>query len=184
MAEEGPIFESVVQKMVDFGLYDYVIPFILTSAIMFALLRKSRVIGDSVVLNGVFSVSVGLLIFAFPVLTGITYGQELSTFFVQGSFWIFILVLAVLIASVFYPDITKMLMDQMKTRQFLFIMMAMGIAIFVVSGMVSVFLNLGNPAVTGEEPELPSPPTDIVIIIASLIIFMVLLVIAAAIYRK
>ena len=182
MADSTP-FGIAVQKLVDLGFYDFFFPFLITSAIIYALLRKSKVLGESNVINGVVALSIGLLVFGFPVLTGLTFGTELSTFFVQGTVWILILVAAVVIAGVFYPDIWKVAGEQFKSRNFLFYMLAIAIGIFVTSGLVSVFVNIGNPALTGKEPEVPGPPSDIVIIIAALIIFMLLIVIAASVFR-
>jgi hypothetical protein len=175
-------FEAVVQKLVSLGFYDFFFPFLITSAILFALLRKSKVLGESNVMNGVVAISVGMLIFGFPVLTGVTYGTELSVFFVQVTIFVLILVGAVIMASVFYPDIMKVAFEQFKSRSFLYYMLAIGIGIFVISGLVGTFINIGNPAITGEEPEVPGPPNDIVIIIAALIIFMILIIIAASVF--
>jgi hypothetical protein len=183
MVEATP-FEIVASKLVELGFYNFFFPFLIVSVIMFALLRKSKVLGDSSVINGLVALSIGLLVMGFPVLTGLTFATELSTFFTQVSVWILILVLGAVIASVFYPDLTKVLSEQFKHRSFLFIMLAVAIAIFVTSGMVSVFTNLANPAITGEEPELPGPPADIVIVVAALIIFMILIIIAAVIMRR
>jgi len=183
MAEETT-FEVVINKLVAIGFYEFFVPFLIMSVILYALLRKTKVLGDSNVLNGIVALSIGMLILGFPVLAGISFASELSTFFVQSTIWIMILVLAVIIAGVFYPDIWKMAEDQFKNRHFLFIMLAVAIGIFVTSGLVGVFVNVGNPALTGQEPETPGPPADIVIIVGALIIFMVLLVIAAAIFRS
>lgn len=182
MAEET-IFQTVIEKLVDLGFYDFFFPFIITSVIVYALLRKSKVLGESNAINGVVALSIGFLIFGFPVLTGLTFGTQLSTFFVQATAWILVLVIAAVIAAVFYPNFGRMLTDQFKNRNFLYIMLAMAISIFVLSGLITVFIDIGNPALTGQEPETPTPPADIVIIIAALIIFMVLIIIAAAIFR-
>lgn len=183
MADPTP-FEVVVQKMVELGLYDFLFPFLIMSTITFALLRKSKVLGESSVINAVVAMSIGFLILGFPVLTGLVYGTELSTFFVQITTFVMILVAAVVVASVFYPDISSVLLDKFKSSRFLYSMLALGIGIFVTSGLLTVFINVNNPVVTGHEPEIPGPPSDIVIIVAALIIFMILLIIAASVVRK
>lgn len=179
------VFEVVIQKMIELGFYNYLFPFLITSVIMYALFRKSRVISDSAAINGVVALSIGLLVFGFPVLVGVTFGTELSTFFTQATVWILILVMAGIIAAVFYPDLFKMLEEQMtKSKTFLFVMLAVAIAIFVTSGLFNVFTQPGNPLVTGKESQQPGPPTDVVIMIAALIIFMVMIIIAALILSK
>jgi len=183
MADPTP-FEVVVQKMISLGFYDFFFPFIIVSVLMFALLRKSKVLGESSVINAVVALSMGFLVMGFPVLTGLAYGTELATFFVQSTTFIVILVMAVIIASAFYPDISGVLLDKFKSSRFLYTMLALGIGIFVTSGLLTVFINVNNPAATGIEPELPGPPSDIVIIVAALIIFMILIIISASIVRK
>lgn len=183
MADPTP-FELVAQQLIDLGFYNFFFPFIITAVIMFALLRKSRVLGESNAVNGLVAISIGLLVFGFPVLSGFSFATELSTFFTQITIWILILVGAAVIAAVFYPDLGKVMADQFKHRSFLFIMLAVAIAIFVISGLLGVFVSLGNPALTGGEPTVPDPPTDIVIVVASLIIFMILIIIAAVIMRR
>lgn len=182
MADPTP-FEVVVEKLISLGFYDFFFPFMIASVIIYALLRKSKVLGESNALNAVVALSIGMLIFGFPVLTGLTFGTQLSTFFVQATVWILILVIAVVIASVFYPDIIKVLLDQFKSRNFLYYMLAIGITIFITSGLLTVFTNVSNPTITGKEPETPGPPNDIVIIVAALIIFMILIIIAASVFR-
>lgn len=181
---EPSVFEVVIEKLVSLGFYDFFFPFMITSVIIYALLRKSKVIGESNVLNAVVALSIGLLVFGFPVLTGVTFGTQLSTFFVQSTVWILILVAAVIIAGVFYPDIWRVAGEQFKSRNFLFYSLAIAVGIFVTSGLLTVFTSIGNPAITGEEPEVPGPPSDIVIIIAALIIFMILIIIAASVFRQ
>lgn len=182
MADPTP-FEVVVNKLVTLGFYDFFFPFIIMTVITYALLRKSKVFGESNVINAVVAMSVGMLVLGFPVLTGLTFGTQLSTFFVQATVWILILVIAVIIASAFYPDIMKVAFEQFKSRNFLYYMLAIGVGIFVVSGLFTVFVNVGNPSVTGKEPDTPGPPSDIVIIVAALIIFMVMIIIAASVFR-
>lgn len=182
MADPTP-FEVVVNKLVSLGFYDFFFPFLIITVILYALFRKSKVLGESSVLNAVVALSIGLLVMGFPVLTGVTFGTQLSTFFVQSTVWILVLVVAVVIASAFYPDIMKIAFEQFKNRSFLYYMLAIGVGIFVISGLFSVFTNVGNPAVTGKEPDVPGPSSDIVIIIAALIIFMVMIIIAASVFR-
>lgn len=173
-------FEVAIQALIDVGFYDFFLPFILTSIIIFALLRKSSVLGENVAVNGIISIVIGLLIMGFPVLIGITFTTQFATFFAQIMVWIILLVVAAVMASVFYPNLTEVL-KSLKSKNFVFIMLAMALAIFVTSGLVGVFTLPGNEALTGIEPEVPGPPTDIIIILAAIIIFMVLMIVATAI---
>jgi len=184
MAEPTTPFGTVVDIMVNLGFYDFFFPFIITSVLVFALLKKSKVLGEGTAINVVFAFSVGMLVLGFPVLTGATFGTELSTFFVQATVWIMLFVIGIVMASIFYPDIGGFLTKHFTNRTFLYVMLALGISIFVLSGMLSVFLEPTDPTITGKEPEKPGPDADIVIIVAALLIFMILIIITSAIYKK
>ena len=174
-------FEVAIEKLIEVGFYDFFVPFIITSILIFALLKKSKILGENTAVNGIIAITIGLLIMGFPVLIGLSFTTQFATFFAQAMAWILILVVAAVIASVFYPDLNETLKSLGKSKNFLFIMLAMAMAIFVTSGLVGVFTLPGNEAATGIEAETPAPQTDIIIILAALIIFMVLMVVATAI---
>jgi len=174
-------FEIVVNKLITLGFYDFFFPFLILTVIMYALLRKSKILGDSNVISAVVALAVGMLILGFPVVVGMTFTTELSTFFVQSTVWILVIVVAVIMASIVYPDMGRTLSEQFKTRSFMWYMLIITLGIFITSGLVGVITNVGNPALTGDQPETPGPPADLVLIMGALIIFMVLIAIAASI---
>lgn len=174
-------FEIVVQNMVNLGFYNFIFPFIITSAIFYALLRRSKVFGESIVVNAVVSLSIAFMIFGYPVIAGVSLATPLATFFTQATVWLLIIFVGIIIASLFYPNLSDMLTKQMTHRTTLFMMIALAIALFVTSGLVTVFTGTFNKPVTPGSP--PSIPTDVILIAAGLIIFIVLLLIATAIAR-
>jgi cytochrome b subunit of formate dehydrogenase len=174
-------FELIIKKMIDLGFYDFLFPFIIASAIFYALLKKSKVMGESVVINATLALSIALLIFGFPILAGLSLATPLSSFFTQATTWILIFFIAVLMASFFYPDITKVLLEQFTRRTALFVMIAIGIALFITSGLVTTFtFGLAGPPKPGAPP---TPPLDVILIASSLIIFIVVILVAAALLR-
>ena len=177
-------FEIVVQKMVELGFYDYLFPFIISAAIFYALLRRSRILGESVVTNSFVALSLSFMILGFPILVGFSFATPLATFFTQATAWILIFVVGMILASVFYPDLTKVLSEQFTKRTTVYEMLAVGVALFVTSGMVQIFTLGANPAATGKTPATPSAPTDIILIVSALIIFVVLILIASSIFRS
>jgi hypothetical protein len=172
-------FEMIVNKLIALGFYDFLFPFIITSAIFYALLRKSKVFGESAFINAAISLSIALLIFGFPVIAGISLATPLSTFFTQATVWILIIAIGFLLASFFYPDLTKVLLETFKRRTTLMMMLAIGITLFITSGLLSVFTS----GLFAPRAGAPSPPLDIILIAAGLIIFVVLIIIATAITR-
>ena len=177
-------FEIVVQKMVDLGFYDYLFPFIITSALFYALFRKSKILGESNATNALVAISLAFMILGFPILVGFSFATPLSSFFTQATVWILIFFVGMIIASLFYPDLMKTLAEQFTKRTTLFEMIALAVALFVTSGLVQVFIVGTNPAVTGKQPVTPTAPTDVLLIVSALIIFGVLILIAASIFRS
>jgi hypothetical protein len=172
-------FEIIINKMISLGFYDFLFPFIIASAIFYALLKKSKIFGESIVINAVISLSIALLIFGFPVIAGLSLASALSAFFTQATVWILILSIGFLLASLFYPDLAKMLLETFKRRTTLFMLLALGIALFVTSGLLSVF----TAPLTPKPGAPPGPPYDVILISTALIIFVILIAIAASLMR-
>jgi Zn-dependent protease with chaperone function len=82
-------------------------------------------------------------------------------------------------ASLFYPDMPKFLAEHFTHRSTLSVMIALGIALFIMSGLVSTLLaTFTAPKLAGTGGVGASP--DILIIGAGLIIFVVILIVAAS----
>ncbi len=180
----GSPLGTVVQKMIDLGFYDYIFPFIITSAILYALLKKSKIFGESLTINAVLSLSIAFMVFGFPVIVGMSLASPFSRFFTQATVFIMIFVVAMVMASVFYPDFMKMLADQFTKRSQVMQMIAIAIALLVTSGLVTVFTQGFNQVPGQKRPSTPGPSTDIILIAAALVIFIVLIFIAASMFRK
>jgi hypothetical protein len=172
-------FEIVIEKLDELGFYEFFFPFVITAAIFYALLRKTRVFGENPTTAGVLAISISFLVFSFPALAGLSLQTQFSTFFTQATIFILIFVVAVVLAGVFYPDITKVLMEQFKKPLMFYIMIAIGIVIFLTSGLISIFTDIGNPLVTGQEPDRPFAPTEVFIIVAAVIVFLIIIIVAA-----
>jgi hypothetical protein len=162
-------FEIVAQKLVDLGFYSFLVPFILVSAVMYGLLTKSKVLGDSVVINGVVSLVVGLIIFGLPTLIGISITKPVTAFFASTVSFILILVGGLLIAGVFFPGSEK-LFEAFKGWGTWFIIAAFIFAIF--SGLFQLpFHNVTS---------LPSVQTDILIVFGILLAAFIIIIIVTA----
>jgi len=174
-------FEIVIEKMIELGFYSYVFPFLISSAIFYALFRKSKILGDSVVINAVIALSIAFMVLGFPVLVGFTLESQLSLFFTQATVFILIFVIGIIIASVFYPDLPKLLTEQFTRRTTIYQMIALGIGLFVTSGLVIVFTQGIAPQ---PDSTTPAASGDLVLIISGIVIFIILIMIAASTLRS
>ncbi len=169
-------FELVVQKLSELGFYNFFFPFVLSAVLFYALLRRSKLFGEmreGQILAAIVSLSVAFLIFGYPVLVGFTFGTELSAFFTQLSIIGLLFILALIFASMFYPDFPKMLTEKLASPSKVYMFIGIAFLLLITSGLVGVFTQ-------GTDQESPQAPRDIILIIAGLIIFVIVIMIAAA----
>ena len=179
MAEN--VFALVINKLLATGFYDLLL-FVFSLALFYALLKKSKILGESNVVNGLIAFVGAFLVFGYPVLVGISLTLPLTAFFTQAIVWILIVVMGLILASLFYPDLPKMLAEQFTKRTTLYAMIAIGISILVTSTLVSTLWQGTGQAPT-EGPGIPSAPKDVTLIATGVIIFIVLILIGASTMR-
>jgi len=173
------LFEPVVSNLLELGFYDLLI-FIIVAAIFYGLLKKSKVLGESVAINGVVSLSIAFLVFGFRWITGIALTTNLSAFFTQAAVVLLFLLFGFIGASMFYPDMTKWLTEVFSHRTMLAVLITLGLALLITSGLITVLWSGGGePAEPGEV----QTPTDVIVVGAGLLIFMVLIIIASSVVR-
>jgi len=168
------ILEPMVKKFTE--SFSSVLIFVFVFTIFYAILRKSKVFGESPAMNGAVSFVAAFLVTWFSVSI-MPLTTALSTFFTQGTALLLFIIFGIIAASLFYPDLPKMLADQFKSRGTLWIMIILGMVLFVTSGIISVFW---AQATQPPKPGETRPATDVVIVSAAIIIFVVVLAIAAA----
>jgi len=171
------LFTPSITKLLEFGVFDVLI-FVISTAVFYAFFRKSKILGDSPVVNGAVALSIGFLIFIFRWVTGTSLVAPFSILFTQWTTVLLFLIFGFLAASMFYPDMMSWLPKVFHSRSVLSIMIALGITLLITSGLISTFWATAS---VPPKPGQISVPTDIIIVAASLIIFMVMIMIAASI---
>jgi hypothetical protein len=169
------VFEVVVKKLLEVGFYDLLL-FIFSLTLFYAILKKVKILGESPLINAVVAFTIAFLIFGFPVIVGFSLTLPLVTFFTHSFVCILMFFLGFLIASFFYPDLPKFLAEKFTSRSVMWIGIAIGISVAIISGLISVFF--ATP--TGTEGGIKIP-MDTVITAAGVIIFVILLIIAGSI---
>jgi uncharacterized membrane protein YjfL (UPF0719 family) len=169
------VFEVVVSKMVEIGMYNLVI-FVLALTIFYAILKRSKVLGESPLINGVISFAVAFLVFGYPVIIGYSLVTPFVSMFTQTTVFIMVFLIAFLIASLFYPDMPKFLTESFKSRGMLMNAIAIGVGIAILSGAVSILWNVPK----GNEG-LPAAPTEISIMAGAVIVLILILLVASSV---
>jgi|FaiFalDrversion2_1042247.scaffolds.fasta_scaffold03747_1 hypothetical protein len=172
--------ESVIKNFLSLGVYD-VILFAFISALFYGVLRKSKILGDSAVLNGIVAIGVAFLFLGYPIITGApSLLANIVTFFTQVSIIAIIFLISFLIASFFYPNLTEMLTKTFTHRTTLFALVALGFILFLISGVAEI---LWQPMLKPPSPSSTNIPKNITLFIAGISVFIFMLIIAASVVR-
>lgn len=149
----GP-FETVILRMRETGMFQFLLPFMLSSAIFYGLLRKSKIFGEPrevVSVNAVVALIASFMVWASPILLGIDIEMHLASFFVQGVSATLVILVGLLIVSMFFPpDLAAQLGKALNTQKTVGGLLIFGIlvatAVLVSSGMINIFLPKWLPA--------------------------------------
>lgn len=125
-------FETVILRLGDLGFFKFLLPFLLTAAIFYGLLRKSKVFGEphqNIAVNAIVALVAGFMVWAYPILAGVDVTTQFSKFIFQSTVAMFTIIIGLLIAGMFFPeDLPKKIGDVVKTGR--------GVAIVVVAGII------------------------------------------------
>jgi len=174
-------FEVVAELMSKFGFYQYLFPFLIIAAVVFALLKKSKILGESVVVNGLVALCVSFIaVFGISISTGLNLASYWSAFFMQVSVFLIVFFVGLLLASLFYPNINEWLPKVFTSRSMMMIMVVIAIVIFISSGLIGVLTS----GITGPpKPGTPTASRDVTILVVGIFLFVVFIIIAGSISR-
>lgn len=151
-------FTLVITKLADMGAFKFLFPFILTTTIFYGLLRKSKLfsvtrkqknekgeekdVEVSTGVNAIIAITAGFMVWAYPILQGIDFQQQMSAFFLQGTIVTLIFMVALLILSMFVPpDVTAQMHEMFKGNNKLMIFLIIAVVILVIVFITSGLIN-------------------------------------------
>lgn len=145
-------FETAVLKLQQMGFFSFLLPFILTAAIVYGLLRRSKLFGDpelNIAVNAIVAFSISLFVWGAPIILGINIEGNLSAFFIQGIVVSLVVIIGLMFAStVFPPDLAKQLSEKIKSEwvwgAILIIALLLGVVLLATSGLILVFFPKGT----------------------------------------
>ena len=144
-------FETAILKLQSLGFFQFLLPFILTAAIIYGGLRRAQLFGESeknVAVNAIVAFVISLFVWAAPIILGIEIEAKLSSFFIQGFSMSLIVLVALVLAGMFFPpDLAKSLGDKIKAPYFygaiIIVALIVGGVILVSSGLATVLFPKG-----------------------------------------
>ena len=100
-------FQLITEMMADLGLFSFFLPWIITAAVMWGLLKRSKMFDPSI--NAILSIAVSFFIWGFLARTAFDMGGPLATFITQGFVFMLVFVVSLVGASMFYPKFSETL---------------------------------------------------------------------------
>jgi hypothetical protein len=160
-------FEIVIKRWAEMGFFQFLFPFMLSSAIFYGLLRKSKVMGEGAeVVNAVIALVASFMIWAYPIIMGIDITQYLTAFFMQGFVIALFTIIGISIAGMSHPSIQDLFKEnKWLPIVFIFIFLLGGLAIVFTSGLWNVF---GGPTIAALKPEVIEGVMAILVLIIML----------------
>ncbi len=140
------VFREAILQMREIGAFNFLFPFLLTMAIFYGLLRKSKIFGPpetNVAVNAIVSLVAAFMVWAYPVINGVDIEAKLSSFFAQGIIVTLVLMMAMLGSGMVLPpdyDFKKMFGER-GGLIIVGIVFALSIVIVITSGLVGIIIN-------------------------------------------
>lgn len=143
--------EDVIMKMQEMGIFRFFLPFMLSLAIFYGLLRKSKIFGEpkeNVAVNAIVSLIASFMVWAYPVIVGINIEKQLASFFTQGMLAFLVTLTGLLLISMFLPPDLSLKLKEIGFGKRVYgslmvVFLLVGFGILISSGLFAVFFPTG-----------------------------------------
>ncbi|MDI6798995.1 MAG: hypothetical protein QMD12_03340 [Candidatus Aenigmarchaeota archaeon] len=168
-------FTLTIEKLKGTGFFEFLLPFMLTAAIFYGLLRKSKIFGEperNVAVNAIVGLTAAFMVWSYPVLAGVSFVDKFPTFFAQAMSAMLVVMVGLLITSMFVPpDLPSKIMEKIGGRLWIILVFGIlvGSGILVSSGLINVFFPTGII--------LAGIPEDVVMTVGVIALFFITIII-------
>src|SRR5437879_1623057 len=125
---EADIFSDAITRLAQLGFFNFFLPFLLTLAVFFGLLRKSKIFGEpeqNIAVNGVVAIVAAFMVWSYPVLAGVDVATQFAKFFFDVLVVFMGIVVSLLIVGMFLPpDLPARLSEKLGPRSLSIILTA------------------------------------------------------------
>jgi hypothetical protein len=162
--------EIVLINLNRMGFFAF-LPFLLTSAIFYGLLRRSKLFGEpekNVVVNAVVALVAAFMVWAYPIITGTSieeYQQFFSTFFFKGTIAALTVAIGLIIAGMFFPQTIGTSLEKSLQGK-------LGVGIVILGLLIGVGVLLASGATSFFGISMENVSSDLIYSIIFLIIFV------------
>ncbi len=166
-------FAGIIEFLQSMGVFQYYLPFIIVFAILYGLLNKTKIFGETSGGRGLNAI-IGLCVSAFILIytpAGITLAQFFANFFGQVVTILISIIAIIMLIYVLVP-ITGKKEFPGAAKWIVFIAALLGIGMYISAGGLAIFPGVEEIATVGL-PAIGLSSGDIVIIIAFAIIILI-----------
>ena len=144
--------ETVILNLQGKGFFEFFLPFMLSAAIFYGLLRKSNVFGEpkqNTAVNAVVALVASFMVWAYPILAGVSIELELAKFFTQAMLAMLGVLVGLMMLTMFVPagGLANKLKEVGLGKRFygglVVVFILIGFCILVSSGLVTIFFPAG-----------------------------------------
>ena len=161
---------EIIQSFANIGIIDFVLPFLLTTVVLFALLRKSKIFSRTPIVNIILPIAIGLLIMGVPNILGLSFTTQFSSFFFQLTILILFFTIGGIIVSFFVSKLDNIF----KNKQiFIGLGIIISIILFFTSGLYTIFTEQYSEI----DNNIPGPDPTLVLFSTIAIIMSVIMII-------
>lgn len=173
-------FTTTILKLKGTGFFEFLLPFMLSAAVFYGLLRKAQIFGSperNVGVNAVVAMVAAFMVWAYPILLGVSFVEEFASFFVQATSAMLVIMVGLMISGMFFEEgLTKYLSERLKAGRGWSIVLVstilIGGGILFTSGMINIFFPGGAFMPGIPEDVLMSLGVVLVLVITILVIVM------------
>ncbi|MEM5821084.1 MAG: hypothetical protein QXP34_02045 [Candidatus Aenigmatarchaeota archaeon] len=149
------VFSNLILTLHELGFFRFLIPFILTSAIFYGLLRKSKIFGEpekNIAVNATIAISAAFLVSAAPIIAGIDITKYLSGFLIYTMFVIFAIIVIWFLPYIFFPTLRELQIIEKVNRKVILSLFFLTLSIFIIIGLLIFnFVNISIGIQANEE---------------------------------
>jgi hypothetical protein len=163
-------FQLITESLADLGVFSFFLPWIVTAAVMWGLLKRSKMFDPSI--NAILSIAVSFFMWGFLAQTAFDIGTPLANFITQGFVLMLVFVFGLIGASMFYPKFSETLSEVFKTSTMIWVFIGLIAGVlFFTSGLYTVLFPPGPPT-TGVVADVQALILMMVALIAGILILV------------
>jgi len=144
-------FDTAILALKNMGFFKFLLPFMLSAAIFYGLLRKTQLFGPpekNTAVNATVALCASFFVWSMPIILGIDIETQLSAFFVQGMTVTLVSMIGLIVSGMFLPpDLPKVISEKLKSGTAISIIiiggLILGVILLISSGLFKVFAPSG-----------------------------------------